>query len=910
MRNKQRLLSALLVFLIVAFVAVSGYAMRNVFVHARQKEAENILYYYSRNIPAQLQGNLNEAKSLAQMAAVSRGDTAWFEKAASLLLLQEEVLYVCLVEGDTIVSALPHAEFGYREGRGLQDFSYVYTLAKVVKDLVVEGPVPLEDDSGRQVFLFLQPLLEGDAYRGEVAVALDCGYVLQQFDLDTLSTQGYDYELWHVNQEDGRKEVVAASRPGVDFSFAAKTTFETPSQWNLSVQPIGGWMSLFQKFLLALLCLLEGLLLLTLAHTLRKLFRQKNTLRMHTLTDVQTGLYNRRGFTLALDRWVQAGRPIMLFYLAFEGYNQVVQLIGPREENAFLQTISTRLSEYIRSPFLAGRLSAGSFALAIQDEMDESQREDFARGLSLELLFKVRLQGEKHFLTARYYATRYEPGSGAAEETVAALIQGYYTRLSQESPVRTLTEKCRQLIDGQSDVVFDEYTDLDMMELSKTFNQYRKQVEQLAYSDPMFKVGNRPKFVRDVNMLISYDRKRPFTLFCVDICGFSQYNDLFSAAVGDEILREVLHRLSRPFGTYLYRINGDVFLGVSLAGGSAEAFAAQLQQALTRPVSVGNTSFSLRVRIVVCRYPAHGRTPGALLDRVQAVLRFSKETNQQIVTYSDGLDKMLRTESDILHRLKAAIQENTLEIWYQPMLHLPSGRYTAAEALTRLPDGKGGYYPAGQVIALAERNGLVEQLGDYVLTHAGRYMQAHGAELGLEHIGVNISVQQLLVENSAEHLLHLIRSTGVDPHQVTLEITESVLIQSIDQAAATLDSLRQQGIRIALDDFGVGYSSLNYLSNLPVDVIKIDRSLTQQVFTKPKQYNLLCTIVRMAQINALTVVAEGVETRDERDMIAASGVPYIQGFYYARPLPETQLPHFLAEQDQPPRPTPPPPGSI
>ena len=131
------------------------------------------------------------------------------------------------------------------------------------------------------------------------------------------------------------------------------------------------------------------------------------------------------------------------------------------------------------------------------------------------------------------------------------LIQAYYAKIMQESPVRMMREKCEQLIEGKDDVVFDEYTDFEMTELSKTFNRYRKQVEQLAYFDPVFNVGNRPKYLRDTDMLISYDHKRRFSLFCADICGFSQYNELFNADIGDEIIHEMLRRLARPFGSYL-----------------------------------------------------------------------------------------------------------------------------------------------------------------------------------------------------------------------------------------------------------------------------------------------------------------------------------------------------------------------
>ena len=657
---------------------------------------------------------------------------------------------------------------------------------------------------------------------------------------------------------------------------------------------MGGWLSPGQRLALAGLCLLFQVLLLTLVVLQYRSAGQRRALRKAGNTDRITGFYNRKGFTAALDGWLsEGGSPVMLYFFSIEGYTQAARLIGPDEEEAFLRSVPSRLNEYIASPYLAGRLDEGSFLVALRTDLNEQKRDDFAKGLSLELFMQVRLDGEKRFLMARYQHTRCEPGEKRAAEEISELIRAYYQRVSLESPIRMLTEKCQQLIEGKSDVIFDEYTDLEMMELSKVFNRYRKQVEQLAYSDPVFAVGNRPKFLRDTNMLISYDKKRGFSLFCVDICAFSQYNELFSAEIGDEILHEALRRLSRPFGSYLYRINGDVFLGVSLSEEPADSFATRLQGMFKDPVTVGTLSFPLQIRVAACMYPQHGETPSALLDHIQSALRFAKEAGRTIAVYNDHLDEMIRTEADILRRLKDAVQQETLEVWYQPIMLLSDDRYSAVEALVRLSDGKGGYFSAGQVIALSERNGIVEELGDYVLKRACLFMRSRGGALGLKRIGVNLSVQQILVGNSSEHLLKLIRSTGIDPHWVTLEITESVLIQSIDQAAHALEKLRQAGVHIALDDFGVGYSSLNYLSNLPVDIIKIDRSLTKQILTNPKQYALLKSIVEMASINELSVVAEGVEKQAEQQMIARSGVGYIQGYYYARPMPEEELVRFL-----------------
>ncbi len=898
---RRWLLFCIVAVSILALSLATGMVMGRAFTEIRQEDAKHILRFYNDNIILRLQKDMNEAAMLAQVAyAMNGSDAAWLENAAAPLLEREEVRYVCLVEGDTIVSALPADTYGGQVGHGLKDFSYIYTMAKVVKELVVEGPVSLDGDgSGQQVFLFLQPFMEEDAYLGEVIVALDRDYVLEQLGLNYLSEQGYDYELWRVDPQSGGKVVIAASRPGTDFSQAEKTSFYLPTQWTLSIQPVsGGWLSPAHLFGITAYCVFVAGLLSALSYLLYKQSHCNRTLKRLASRDRRTGLYNQPGFTAELDRWLsEATEPVILFYFVFEEYHQVAQRIDYDEETDFLQSIPRRLQNFIQSPFIAGRIGDGNFILAVREDMDEMQQEDFARGLSIELLLKVHLEGEKKFLTACYQYKRCRAGKDRAKEAISSLIRDYYSHRSQESPVRMLTEKCRQLIEGKNDVAFDEYTDFEMTELSKTFNQYRKQVEQLAYCDPVFSVGNRPKYFRDAQMLISYDKRRRFDLFCIDICSFSQYNELFSADIGDAILLEVIGRLSRLFGTYLYRINGDVFLGISLSGENRESFTAKLQALLADPVCAGNASFTLQVRIAVCGYPANGDSPELLLDRIQSALRYTKEQNQKTVIYDDALDQIIRTETDIVHRLKSAISEETLEVWYQPIVHVKSGRFTSAEALVRLPDGKGGFFPAGQVIAFAERGGLVEALGDYVLGHACRFMSLYAHQLELEHMGINISVQQLLVENSADHLLEVIRASGVPADRITLEITESVLIQSIEHASSSLDQLRKSGIRIALDDFGVGYSSLNYLSNLPVDVIKIDRSLTRQIYINPKQRALLHSIVEMAKINSLTVVSEGVETEEDQQLISASGVQYIQGFYYARPMPQEKAIRFLAEQN-------------
>lgn len=893
--RKLKLRTCAVVFSVLLVSFLLGGTVKRRIINERQKAADNVLFYYEKNMMLLLQGSLNEAYVPAQIARIAGNDRIrLFKHEAEPLLEREEIVFAALYDGDTLVCSLPEEQYGHLKGSDLSSFSYAYTLAKVVKSLVVDGPADVDcDGRQRKIFLFLQPFTKDNVFLGEVAVALDADYVLNQLGLADLEEQGFDYELWRVEPQNGEKEVIAATGDSIDFSQAARTTFNLPTEWTLSIQPRDGWFSLKQRIGVFCISTSAALLLLAVFYAFSKLSTNKKKEKQRFFTDSQSGLYNRAGFTQELNQWLSKGISVNLYYYVFQEYNKFFQLAGSEEENTFLQDLCQRITEYIKSPFIAGRSGSGNFLVAVRDNMDENERKDFAKGLSLELMLKTRFNGERKFLTANYQYTVCRPDNSTAKEEIDALIRSYYDRLSKESPARMLAEKCQQLIEGQNDISFEEYTDSEMMELSRTFNQYRKQVEQLAYFDPVFNVGNRSKFLRDVNMLISYDRKRSFTLYCVDISGFSQYNELFSVDVGDEILQEVVKRMLRLFGSYMYRINGDVFLGLSQTGENMKFHIERLKQTLSNPVLVRDVSFLLKTRIVACKYPDHGDAPKLLLDRVQSGMRFAKESKQEYVIYNGQLNEMLNTESEIIHCLETAIRYQTLEVWYQPIMCLETGTFDSVEALVRLSDGKGNYFPANQVVALAERNGQVEQLGDYVLNQACRFMHDYGEKLALHHIHVNLSVQQLLVGNSAEHILQLIQLAGGSPDKIVLEITESILIQSMDGASETLKTFREQGIHIALDDFGVGYSSLNYLSNLPVDVIKIDRSLTQQICDNTKQYALLKAIVKMAEINSLVVVAEGVENEVEQKKISESGVQYIQGYYYSCPVKESELIHLL-----------------
>lgn len=886
-RSRRFSLLAVALALISVLMLVASVTLSKRYKAIRESDAESILLFYRETILLQLQHQFNVAEHLAMLVAFAPSCSDCFDKAAQDVIRDENIISVILVRDNAVAKVFPQSFRPAYLGKKFKELSYIYTLAKLTKSLLVDGPTALPD--GQPCFLFLQPVFSGDEYLGEVAVAYREQYIYEQLNLGYLQQKGYDYELWRVNPQTGSKDVVMRSRDGVDFSHAVKESFYLPNQWTLSIQPVDGWISSFDYAVWFGGCALLGGLLFGVGYALMQIFLLREKLRAASSVDPVTGLYNQRGFTSQLDGWIGSGvETFGVFLFMVSDCQRIARTVDEGQALAYLRGIPDNLGKYIKSEYLAGVMGDGCFVVAVQEEMSSEQMSDLAQGLALQLLWKVNVGGAKLFLEARYHFLIYPQGGKTAAELLRNLFCQFYAQLQNESPIRSIAEKCKLLAEGQANVIFNDSSNPDIMQLSMALNQYRSHVEQLAYYDPAFAVGNRIKYLRDTNMLISYDKKRRFSLFCIDISSFSNYNALFNVQTGDAILRGVSERLKGYFGEYIYRISGDIFLGIDFQKEQLDAIAGQIRQVLAVPIEAGSSKFMISVNIGICTYPMHADTPEELLERVQVALHYAKRQSGT-VTYNSELRQRLCDEAATLRLLETSLRDGTLEVWYQPVMNLHTGAFTTAEALLRLRDAQGNILPTDQVIAIAERNGLVIRIGEYVLRRSCSFMQRDGLRLGLWRVGVNLSVQHFLVENCAEGILEIIRTSGVEPNIISLEITETVLIQSFDKIKNIFMQLQKAGMRIVLDDFGAGYSSLKYLSHLPVDVLKIDRGLIRGLLNSPKQCTLLKAIVDIARICSIDIVAEGVETAEVRDIVQASGVDYIQGFFYAKPMPEDEL---------------------
>lgn len=873
-------------FVFVCVIAVYGrISAERLFENQNIQNARELIGRYEASIQYQMRYKLNRAREIALKMESDPEDVKGFEQfAETVLQKQKEPARVALADETTMLSILPVGDRSY-VGKPLKELPYVFNSARMTGDTVVNGPGDFFGD-GWLSFQFFHPIFTENGYWGEVLVCLDAQEVFSVLELDALSEQGYEYELWSVDAQDGKKVVISASDSSFDFSDGVRVSFSMPAQWTLTVMPRVGWVGVEERRMLESIAAIVVLLAFGMCLSAVFLMLQRNERKLLQYEDKESGFLNHRGFERALKRVIHENAgPFGMLYFVVDRYNQVSQISSAKERQAYLSQVKRGMKEGIRSHHIIGRLGEGNFIVCIMDDLSELALTDLARYLAMELIWKTKRGERKEFLNVGYQFVRYPQDGTEAGPLIEKVVGKYYERTIGESPVISLTKKCRRLILGE-DVEFEEYSDAEMMSLSQTLNQYRKQVEQLAYQDAVFHVGTRSKYLRDAHMFISYNKKRPFTLFCIDICGFSRYNELFSVETGDRILHEVCQRLRRVFGDDLYRINGDVFLGIAQGSDMTEEMQPKIFDALAEPMFIGTLKLTLEANYGVCAYPQHSKTPEDLLECVQTALHYAKRNSEKVVVYDEALTKVLRRELVILECLKNGLEDSSLEVWFQPIVDLQSKCIMGAEALIRLRGADGAYISAAQVIEIAEKNRIVSRVGKYVLKKVIRLLCDWGDSMTLERVGLNLSVQELLLEDCVDTILAEIRESGAEPSKISLEVTETVLIESFEKIRPVLEKLREAGFHIVLDDFGVGYSSLNYFSNLPVDALKIDRSLTSRVVESEKQVVLLKTIVEMARINEIRVIAEGVETEEEQAQIERIGVRYIQGYYYSRPLPE------------------------
>ncbi len=427
-----------------------------------------------------------------------------------------------------------------------------------------------------------------------------------------------------------------------------------------------------------------------------------------------------------------------------------------------------------------------------------------------------------------------------------------------------------------------------------------EELRRHAFMDALTGLPNRLLFEdRLMQALVrrerQHDRKNArLAVLFVDLDGFKPVNDQFGHAAGDGVLQEVAERLRTAArdGDTVARIGGDEFLLLieDMADtADCAALAARVLEAVAQPMRQGERQISISASIGIVVYPDQGEKGKLIANADSAMYAAKRAGGNTCVMFEARMDAPARDQLSLQSDLRRALELRQLQLYYQPKVDGISGHIHGVEALLRWNHPERGQVSPAVFIPLAERFNLINALGNWVLDEACRQMRAW-AEGGMRmRVAINLSVHQLREDDLVERIDQALRRNHLEPSQLLCEITESVAMDDVKGTQRAFDGLARIGVFLSIDDFGTGYSSLSYLRQMPASQLKIDRSFVADLEKSKDAKAIVSAVIRLAHELGLRVVAEGVETAGQRDILVDLGCDELQGFFLAHPMPAAAL---------------------
>lgn len=421
----------------------------------------------------------------------------------------------------------------------------------------------------------------------------------------------------------------------------------------------------------------------------------------------------------------------------------------------------------------------------------------------------------------------------------------------------------------------------------------KEKMEYMAFHDDLTELPNI-RYIKE-KLTQEMQTNKPFALLVLDIDRFKNINEALGHSYGNLILQSVATRLKELFPSQVFvgRLTGDEFAIVYpglIQGDEWNSVCKQIQNQLNEPMQVKRMLLNISVTIGGSLFPSDAKEGDELLKHANIALMEAQQQKVPFQLYQPSMDgkalDRLVLENDLHH----ALQKNELQLVYQPQVDIVTGQIQGLEALLRWYHPSYGSISPAQFIPIAENTGVIIPIGEWVLRTACRQLkewQNHG--LSSLQIAVNLSSRQFYSQDLIKTINGILLETGISPEDLELEITESMMM-NMEHATKTLEDLKQLGCKIAIDDFGTGYSSLNYLKHLPIDRLKIDRSFIKDLAKNEQDDTIVTTIISMAQHLQLEIIAEGVDTIEQKRVLQEKQCTHIQGYLYSPPLtPENLL---------------------
>ncbi len=441
-----------------------------------------------------------------------------------------------------------------------------------------------------------------------------------------------------------------------------------------------------------------------------------------------------------------------------------------------------------------------------------------------------------------------------------------------------------------------------------------EKIRRLAYFDTLTGMPNRQHFIERVDreLLRARRENRQLALLFLDLDGFKRINDTLGHSAGDFLLQSVAERLkeklragdivTRPgiddFSLHFARLGGDEFTIVLPDiedAGVVRLIAQRVQSVLSRPFQIGSETITITASIGIAIFPDDGEDAGALLKHADTAMYFAKDqgrNNWQM--YSKTLTNAAMARLSVENDIRKGLERNEFYLVYQPQVLAQDGKIVGIEALIRWQHPERGLVAPAEFIAVAEESGLIVPMGEWVIRTACRQVLAwQNAGVTTPRVAVNLSARQVRAPSFVGIVAGIIAETGIDADLLELELTESILMDPDAQRIEGLHQLRALGVHFAIDDFGTGYSSMSYVKRFPIGMLKIDQSFVRGLPHNANDAGITTAILAMARSLELDVIAEGVESNEQRAFLLKAQCPKLQGFLFSVPVPADEMEGLL-----------------
>lgn len=452
--------------------------------------------------------------------------------------------------------------------------------------------------------------------------------------------------------------------------------------------------------------------------------------------------------------------------------------------------------------------------------------------------------------------------------------------------------------DEDDDVELSGYigTLVDVTELKVA----QHELEKLAFFDPLTNLPNRRYFRDHLEKELAAARGSELyvAIALVDLDNFKRVNDSLGHDAGDILLSVLADRLKQRLNKHdiVARMGGDEFYVVlkdlhDIA--IVESITKRISDALSQPIRIKNHFVEITASIGIAIYPNNAETSEELIRNADIALYKAKEEGKNRVAYfSEDMELVVKEKMHLESRLRQAVFNNELEIYIQPQFDASTNRYGWGEVLLRWQDVDEGIIPPDKFIPVAEESGIINYIDEWVLRATCQTLRDYGGELenmGIRGLSVNMSAKYFYSKSMLDTVKRTFKDFDISPSKISFELTESMVIEDVNVAISAMHALRKLGCAISLDDFGTGYSSLSYLKRLPLDNLKIDRSFISDIPQDSNDVAITEAIIAMAEKLNISVVAEGIETAEQRDFLIAKKCFRMQGYYFAKPMPLAKL---------------------